>query len=49
MTIVAVIFVPLILVYQGWSYHVFRSRVRAPRSTPEAALQAPAAEQRPES
>ena len=27
MTIVALIFLPLILVYQGWTYHVFRKRV----------------------
>jgi cytochrome bd ubiquinol oxidase subunit II len=29
MTIVAVIFVPLVLVYQGWSYWVFRKRIGA--------------------
>ena len=27
MTIVAVIFVPIILIYQGWSYYIFRKRV----------------------
>ena len=27
MTVVALIFVPLVLVYQGWSYYVFRQRV----------------------
>jgi cytochrome d ubiquinol oxidase subunit II len=27
MTIVAVVFLPVVLVYQGWSYHVFRKRV----------------------
>ena len=27
MSIVALIFVPLVLVYQGWTYHVFRERV----------------------
>jgi len=27
MSIVALIFVPLVLVYQGWSYWVFRQRV----------------------
>jgi len=27
MTIVAVIFLPLVLLYQGWTYHVFRKRV----------------------
>jgi cytochrome d ubiquinol oxidase subunit II len=29
MTIVAFIFVPIVLLYQGWSYWVFRKRVRA--------------------
>ncbi len=29
MTIVALIFVPIVLVYQGWSYWVFRKRVEA--------------------
>jgi len=27
MTVVAVIFTPLVLLYQGWSYHVFRARL----------------------
>ena len=27
MSIVALIFVPLVLLYQGWTYHVFRARV----------------------
>ena len=27
LTVVAAIFVPLVLVYQGWTYHVFRARV----------------------
>jgi cytochrome d ubiquinol oxidase subunit II len=35
MTIVAAIFVPVILLYQGWSYYVFRARVGGPR-TPSA-------------
>lgn len=30
MTIVAAIFTPFVLLYQGWSYWVFRSRVRRP-------------------
>ena len=30
MTIVAVIFLPVVLLYQGWSFHVFRARVKAP-------------------
>ena len=29
MTIVALIFVPIVLIYQGWSYWVFRKRVSA--------------------
>jgi cytochrome d ubiquinol oxidase subunit II len=32
MTVVAVIFAPLVLLYQGWSYHVFRARVSAKRA-----------------
>jgi len=31
MTGVAVIFTPLVLLYQGWTYYVFRKRVTAPR------------------
>jgi cytochrome d ubiquinol oxidase subunit II len=30
MTIVAVVFFPIVLLYQGWSFHVFRARVKAP-------------------
>jgi cytochrome d ubiquinol oxidase subunit II len=30
MTIVTVIFFPLVLLYQGWSFHVFRGRVTGP-------------------
>ena len=30
MTVVAVIFLPVVLLYQGWSFHVFRARVKAP-------------------
>jgi cytochrome d ubiquinol oxidase subunit II len=30
MTIVTVIFLPLVLLYQGWSFYVFRARVGAP-------------------
>jgi cytochrome d ubiquinol oxidase subunit II len=38
-TIVAVIFVPLMLLYQGWTYYVFRKRLGGdPVSTPAAAL-----------
>jgi cytochrome d ubiquinol oxidase subunit II len=34
MSIVALIFVPLVLLYQGWTYHVFRARVGGPREEP---------------
>jgi cytochrome d ubiquinol oxidase subunit II len=30
MTVVAILFVPLVIAYQGWSFHVFRARVKAP-------------------
>ena len=30
MTIVAVVFLPIVLLYQGWSFHVFRERVSTP-------------------
>jgi cytochrome d ubiquinol oxidase subunit II len=30
MTVVAVIFLPLVLLYQGWSFHVFHGRIRTP-------------------
>ena len=30
MTVVAVLFVPIVLVYQGWTYWVFRKRVASP-------------------
>ncbi len=31
MTVVAVIFTPIVLIYQGWTYWVFRKRVTSPR------------------
>jgi cytochrome d ubiquinol oxidase subunit II len=31
MTVVAVIFTPLVLLYQGWTYWIFRKRVSADR------------------
>jgi cytochrome d ubiquinol oxidase subunit II len=44
MTVVAVIFFPVVLIYQGWSFHVFRARVRAPSAHPDQpAAPAPAA------
>jgi cytochrome d ubiquinol oxidase subunit II len=33
MTIVALIFVPIVLIYQGWSYWVFRKRVKSEPQT----------------
>ncbi len=42
MTIVALIFTPLVLVYQGWSYWVFRARVVRPPQ-PGPALSEPGA------
>jgi cytochrome bd ubiquinol oxidase subunit II len=30
MTVVAVLFFPVVLLYQGWSFHVFRGRLTAP-------------------
>jgi cytochrome d ubiquinol oxidase subunit II len=37
MTIVALIFLPLVLLYQGWTYHVFRKRLGgSPEPTPPA-------------
>jgi cytochrome d ubiquinol oxidase subunit II len=37
MTVVAAIFLPVILLYQGWNYYVFRRRVTAPPSRPASA------------
>jgi cytochrome bd ubiquinol oxidase subunit II len=42
MSIVTVIFLPLVLLYQGWSFHVFRARVQAPpEPTPDLDLSRP--------
>jgi cytochrome d ubiquinol oxidase subunit II len=30
MTIVALVFLPLVVLYQGWTYYVFRQRMRTP-------------------
>jgi cytochrome d ubiquinol oxidase subunit II len=44
MSIVTVIFFPLVLLYQGWSFHVFRARVKAPpEPAPGAKTAAPQA------
>ncbi len=37
MTVVAVIFFPIVLVYQSWSYHVFRKRLSVPKTGAEGA------------
>jgi cytochrome d ubiquinol oxidase subunit II len=37
MTVVAVIFTPLVIAYQAWSYHVFRGRIRMPAAAAAAA------------
>jgi cytochrome bd ubiquinol oxidase subunit II len=42
MTVVAAIFFPIVLLYQGWSFHVFRARVKAPPSQNAAETPAPA-------
>jgi cytochrome d ubiquinol oxidase subunit II len=43
MTVVAIVFLPLVLLYQGWSYHVFRARVGpAKASAASPATQSPA-------
>lgn len=34
MTVLALILVPVVLLYQGWSFRVFRRRVTAPRASP---------------
>jgi cytochrome bd ubiquinol oxidase subunit II len=42
MTVVAVIFTPLVLAYQGWSYYVFRARIKGPAAdTPPPTASSP--------
>ncbi|HWC38660.1 MAG TPA: cytochrome d ubiquinol oxidase subunit II [Acidimicrobiales bacterium] len=48
MTVVACIFLPLVLGYQAWSYHVFRRRLAAPRADAQVAEAAPAATSAPD-
>jgi cytochrome d ubiquinol oxidase subunit II len=43
MTVVAVLFFPVVLMYQGWSFHVFRGRVTAPPTSAGGQAGAPAA------
>ena len=33
MTVVAVVLFPLVLLYQGWNFHVFRHRIASPKAT----------------
>ena len=33
MSIVALIFVPIVLAYQGWTYYVFRKRITTKKSS----------------
>jgi cytochrome d ubiquinol oxidase subunit II len=33
MTVVAAVFFPLVLAYQGWTFHVFRARLQSPPDT----------------
>ena len=41
MTVVAVIFFPFVLLYQGWSLYIFRKRISGPASATEASPKAP--------
>jgi cytochrome d ubiquinol oxidase subunit II len=41
MTLVAVIFAPVVLLYQGWSFHVFRARVGATQTRLDEARPGP--------
>jgi cytochrome d ubiquinol oxidase subunit II len=43
MTIVAVVFTPLVLLYQSWNYYVFRQRVHGPGSDGSVPSDGPAA------
>lgn len=41
MTIAAALFMPIVLLYQGWSFRVFRRRVTAPPTSPGKPIQPP--------
>jgi cytochrome d ubiquinol oxidase subunit II len=43
MTVVAVLFFPVVLLYQGWSFHVFRGRLTTPPPSVPPAVTPPAA------
>jgi len=47
MTVVAAIFTPLVLAYQGWSYYVFRARIKGPPAEPTTPAQPTPAEPAP--
>ena len=47
MTVVVVIFLPLVLIYQAWTYYVFRRRVSASEFQPPAPTSAAAPEPEP--
>ena len=48
MTVVAVVLVPFVLLYQGWNYWVFRARIRGPRAeAADVAVVAPTTEDAP--
>jgi cytochrome d ubiquinol oxidase subunit II len=44
MTVIAVLFTPLVIAYQAWNYHVFHARIAAPRSGATSPATAPAIE-----
>jgi cytochrome d ubiquinol oxidase subunit II len=48
MTVVAIIFLPLVLAYQAWSYWVFRKRITAPPQSASAPGPAPEPEPAPQ-
>jgi cytochrome d ubiquinol oxidase subunit II len=31
MTVVAIVMVPVVVIYQAWAYHIFRARLTAPK------------------
>jgi cytochrome d ubiquinol oxidase subunit II len=43
MTVVAVIFTPLVLLYQGWTYWIFRKRISSDRIPDVSKLATPPA------
>ena len=43
MTVVAVVFFPIVVIYQAWSYHIFKKRLSMPRVGSEGDVEAVAA------